>query len=440
MSGDEWAVDATVKTDDALLVRRFSLRVLEGPDAGEVWRSNADACSIGTNAANDLVLSDLTVSRFHAEVRIEERGARLRDLGSSNGTRLDGTKVLDALPRNGSLIRIGRTTLAFDVGQSRNRLPISEHRRFGTLVGESAALRAVFSTLEKVAPTDVTVLIEGETGTGKEEVATSIHQGSARADQEMVVVDCGAIPANLIESYLFGHEAGAFTGATSARAGAFEEADGGTLLLDEIGELPLEMQPKLLRVLEAREVRRIGSTHERPVDVRVVAATNRDLRREVSEGRFREDLYYRLAVVRVTIPPLRERPEDIPVLVDDLLGRLRLDDEARERLSSAEHLAALRAGAWPGNVRELRNHLERAALFDDVVITAPSGASSLDNLVDPTLPYAEARRRVLELFEASYGRALVERHGGNVSKAAREAGMGRTYLHRILKRHGYRRE
>ena len=432
---DEWTIDATVKAEGAYLVSKFTLTAVEGDSDGATWESTTDRCAIGSHQSNDFVLSDPTVSRFHCELWLDDEGARVRDLGSRNTTRVDGVRVTEGWLRNGSLLRVGRTVLRFDVGQKRNRLAVSEKQEFGTMVGVSVALRTVFAQLEKASQKDVTVMVEGETGTGKEEAAASIHQCSPRAEGPFVVVDCGAIPPNLLESELFGHEAGAFTGAQGRRIGAFEEASGGTIFLDEIGELPLEMQPSLLRVLERREVRRVGSNNYVPVDLRVVAATNRELRREVSAGRFREDLYYRLAVIRVVLPPLRSRPEDIPMLVERILSTLRVDDETAVRLRSPEFVAGLRNGAWPGNVRELRNYLERCTVFEDTEGMPAEAVADLSRIVDPSLPYAEARRRVLEQFEGSYAQALVDLHGGNVSKAAREAGMGRSYLHRLLRRH-----
>jgi DNA-binding NtrC family response regulator len=434
---DDWTRDATIKTGDDLLVRRFRLEVRDVPGV-ETWESSTDRCSMGSHPSNDLVLPDPTVSRFHCEIWLDEEGAHVRDLGSRNGTRVDGVRAQEAWLRNGSQLRVGRTGVSFSIGESRNELPVSRAHSFGTMVGRSVAIRAVFAQLERAARHDVTVLLGGETGTGKEEAAISIHESSPRAEEPFVVVDCGAIPPALAESQLFGHEPGSFTGATRRRIGAFEQADGGTIFLDEVGELPLDMQPKLLRVLEQRVVRRVGGTRDLPVDVRVVAATNRDLRSEVSAGQFREDLYYRLAVIRVVLPPLRSRPEDIPVLVERILGELSLDAEATARLRDPAFLASLSRATWRGNVRELRNHLERAAVLVDPEPIPTAAEPSVH--VDARLSYADARRVALERFEESYASRLVELHGGNVSKAARAAGMGRTYLHRLLRRHGVDRE
>jgi DNA-binding NtrC family response regulator len=281
------------------------------------------------------------------------------------------------------------------------------------------------------------VLLEGETGTGKSQAALSIHKKSARSEGLFVVVDCGAILANLLESELFGHEKGSFTGATDRRVGAFEEASGGTLFLDEIGEMPTDLQPKLLRALEAREVRRVGSNAYRPVDVRVIAATNRDLRADVNAGRFRADLYFRLAVVTIGMPPLRQRPEDIPALVEEILVSLRASKEASEPFRSPEFLAQLQSAAWPGNVRELRNYIERSLIlrtFDPV----PEGGAPPEGgfVVDATAPYASERERAIADFERRYFEALLRLHGGKVAQAASAAGMDRAYLYRMLRRHG----
>src|SRR5690606_10464552 len=299
-------------------VRDVELEVIEGPATGRSHRSRGTTCTIGSAALCDLAIDDPTVSRFHCEILIGDDGARLRDTGSLNGTILDGVQIVEAYLRGGSVLRIGRTSIRFDFGVERRPLQLSEARRFGVLTGESVAMRRIFSMLERAAASEATVLIEGETGTGKTAAARSIHLESARRDGPFVVLDCGAVPAALIEDELFGHEKGAFTGADTRRAGVFEEASGGTLFLDEIGELPPELQPKLLGVLESRQVRRIGAPRATPVDVRLIAATNRDLRQEANIGAFRPDLYYRLAVVRIEMPPLRSRPEDIPSIAAKL--------------------------------------------------------------------------------------------------------------------------
>jgi two-component system response regulator GlrR len=424
-------------------VRRFRLTVVEGPQGktGTTWESSGDRCSIGFHPSNDLVVEDPTVSRFHCEVRIGDEGARLRDLDSRNGTVLDGVRVTDAFLRGGSLVKLGRVGLRFEFSAESNRLPVSSANAFGNLVGTSVAMRTSFALLERAAASDVTVLLEGETGTGKGVAAEAIHRHSTRRDGPLMVVDCGAIPPNLLESELFGHERGAFTGAERRRAGAFEEASGGTIFLDEIGELAGDLQPKLLRVLESKEYRRVGANAMLKSDVRVVAATNRDLRAEVNAGRFRSDLYFRLAVVKVTIPPLRERPEDIQVTVEQVLRALGANQAQTAPLRTPEFFAALGHSAWPGNVRELRNYLERCLVFQDALPVAefPRGAAmgtTATVAIDAKVGYAEARRMAVDAFERGYAEALLRDHGGKVAAAAAAAGMDRVYLYRILRRHG----
>ncbi|MCP3164322.1 sigma 54-interacting transcriptional regulator [Myxococcus qinghaiensis] len=422
-------------------VRRFRFTVLEGPQPGQTKDSNADTFSIGSHALNDFVIEDPTVSRFHCEVRVDREGARVRDLDSLNGTVLDGVHIREAYLRGGSVLRLGRVSVRFDFSPESNRLQISERTFFGELVGTSVVCRASFALMERASASDATVLLEGETGTGKSRAALAIHRAGARASGPFLTVDCGAIPGNLLESELFGHEKGAFTGALQRRVGAFEEADGGTIFLDEIGELPPELQPKLLRVLEQREIRRLGSNTYQPVNVRVIAATHRDLRAEVNAGRFRPDLFFRLAVVRILIPSLRERPEDIPLIAQRILAGFGAEPDHVAALSTPEFIDQLQHAAWPGNVRELRNHLERCLVFQDAMppTTEQVGTQSvLGSLVDPKQPYAEARRRALEIFEREYLDALMQLHGGKVSQAATAADMDRVYLYRLLRRRGLR--
>ncbi len=436
---DRWTTEATSAGGFGLDVRRFGLTMVGGKHEVAPYESTSSSCTIGAHARNDYVLTDPTVSRFHAEITISPRGARIRDLESRNGTFVDGVRVDAAWLGHGSTVRVGKTLLRFDALGGTNRVALSRSDMFGTLYGTSAAMRAVFAILERVAPSDATVLIEGETGTGKEEVASSIHTHSPRANGPFVTLDCGAIPPNLLESELFGHDKGAFTGAIAAREGVFEAADGGTLFLDELGELPLGMQPALLRVLERGEVRRVGETAARPIDVRVVAATNRDLRQEVTAGRFREDLDYRVAVFHLRVPPLRERPEDVEGLTNVLLRRMGLSDADVQRVVTPDLRSALHSGRWPGNVRELRNYLSRCVVLGEVLpITPVDSDEPRPWQVDPEKPYAEAREHALALFERDYVTALLEHHEGNVSAAARAAGMARPYLHRLLRRHGLR--
>jgi two-component system response regulator GlrR len=411
------------------------VEVVEGPAAGKSHRSERATFTIGSAALCDLVLDDPTVSRFHCEIQISDEGARLRDTGSLNGTIVDGVRVVEAFLRGGSVLRLGRSALRFDFGTERTPLRVSEARAFGILVGESVAMRQVFSVLERVAATDATILLEGETGTGKTAAARSIHLESKRSSGPFVVLDCAAVPANLLEAELFGHERGAFTGADARRAGVFEEADGGTLFIDEIGELPPELQPKLLGVLESREVKRIGTARAIPVDVRLVAATNRDLRREINVGAFRPDLYYRLAVVRLEIPPLRQRTADLPSISAKVLRGLGADDKAIARFTGDEFVASLARHAWPGNVRELKNYLERCLVFEEALPIEESVASGGSFAVDASLPFADAKRRTMDQFEREYLVDLLRRHGGVVNEAAAAAGLDRTHVYRLLRKH-----
>ncbi len=418
-------------------VRRFDLIGTAGPAAAVRYASTGTTCAIGSHAGNEIVIDDASISRSHCELRVEQGHVRIHDLDSTNGTVLDGVRVVAGYVRDGSTIQLGRSTLRVSLGGSDNRLAVSLNTHFGSLVGTSWAMRACFALLERAAASDITVLLEGESGTGKEGAADAIHQASARRDRPFIVIDCGAIPGNLLESELFGHERGAFTGATDRRVGAFEAASGGTVFLDEIGEMPSELQPKLLRVLERREIRRLGSNTMTPADVRIVAATNRDLRAEVNAGRFRSDLYFRLAVMKVQLPPLRQRPEDLPILVQRIVGTLGLGQDVANRLCSNAFVSSLSRGAWPGNVRELRNYLERAAVLDDLAGSTEDAPEAADPH-DPAQPYQQARDRVLAEFERRYVEQLLRAHHGNVSAAARASGIDRTYLHRLMRRHGLR--
>jgi transcriptional regulator with GAF, ATPase, and Fis domain len=329
--------------------------------------------------------------------------------------------------------------LGVDAADAASEMADPDAQSFGALSGTSVAMRKLFAFLEKVAASEINVLIEGESGTGKELVVAEIVQRGPRAEGPFVIVDCSAIAPSVVESELFGHVRGAFTGADRDRVGAFEAASGGTVFLDEVGELPLELQPKLLRALESREIRRVGETRPRKVDVRVIAATNRDLQREVSKGMFREDLYFRLAVMDVRVPPLRSRLEDIPLLVRSFLTALGMPDQ--QDLFPAHVLGELAAHDWPGNVRELRNYVERTIVLREpqpasTRVEAGAGAGLGDE--DRVTPFKLAKDAVVGNFERTYLAALLEAAGGNVSKAARLGGMDRMYLHRLIQKHGLR--
>jgi DNA-binding NtrC family response regulator len=419
-------------------VRRFAVEVIEPAELATTWRSTTERCAIGAASTNELVLDHNTVSRFHCEIVVDGDGVRVVDLGSRNGTLVDGVRIERAWLRDGSHLRLGAASLRFHFQAEVGHLPLSEQTELGRLVGRSVAMRTLFAVLERAARSDATVLLEGETGTGKGAAAEVLHQGSARKDGPFIVVDCGAIPANLLESELFGYEKGAFTGADTRRTGAFEAASGGTIFLDEIGELPSELQPKLLRVLESRTIKRIGSHEHLPIDVRIIAATNRDLRAETNRGDFRADLYFRLAVVRATLPPLRERPDDIPAIAVRLLAQLGASSMVRGALLTPSFLATLARVAWPGNVRELRNYLERCLVFEGPLPTGGLAAESPPG-VDASRSYADERERALAQFEHQYAAGLMRAHGGNVTKAAAAAGITRVHLYRLLHRHNVAR-
>ncbi len=424
---------------DSSAVLGFRVSVVEGSKV-QSWESTSGSprCSIGSQEGNDLVIADPTVSRFHCEVVVDGSGPRIRDLGSKNGTVVDGVRVVEAFLRSGSLIKLGPVTLRFDFLGQMSKLPISSSSSFHGLVAGSVAMRMALAFIERAAASEMTVLLNGETGTGKGKVTEAIHRGSSRASKPLLVVDCGAIPANLLESELFGHERNAFTGAGEKRIGVFEEANGGTVFLDEIGELPIDLQPKLLRVLESKEIRRVGSNHHQKVDVRIIAATNRDLRAEVNAGRFRSDLFFRLAVLKIELPPLRERPDDIPALAQELLRSIGAKPDEISALCTPEFFADLKRGAWPGNVRELRNHLERCLVFQEALpVSDPTAAQPASEItVDARIPYAQARRRALDAFERTYVRELLALHNGKVSPAATAAEVDRVYLYKLARRHG----
>ncbi len=419
-----------------LRVCAATLEIKRGPDAGRKVRVEQPAFVIGTGEGADLRLSDRTVSREHLTLHLTPAGVELRDEGSKNGTHIGKMRVGRVTVSSDTVLEVGSTTIALALERDPIDLPLSASARFGDALGISAAMRHLFATLEPVAKSSTTVLLEGESGVGKEVLARALHARSDRAKGPFVVVDCGAIPPTLIESELFGHEKGAFTGATEERRGLFEDASGGTLFLDEVGELPLDLQPKLLRALEQREVRPVGG-RTRKVDVRVVAATNRRLAEAVRSKEFRQDLFYRLAVVRVTVPPLRDRPEDIEPLATAFLRAHKGDPTAT---LSPDLVALLVHHTWPGNVRELRNVIERyavvgaAGLLDDTDRASPESGEALSRL-----PYHEARKVVVERFERDYIPRILARAGGVVARAADQAELARPSLYRMMDRLGISR-
>jgi transcriptional regulator with GAF, ATPase, and Fis domain len=429
----------------AIHLRQCKLVVLKGNQRGREFVIAGDVIRIGKADGNDLVLTEDTVSRVHCEILRDARGYLLRDLGSTNGTFLDGAEVREAYVRAGSVVTVGTVQIKFQPFEERIEILPSEAERLDGLVGRSLPMREIFGLLERVSPTEATVLLEGETGTGKDLVARTIHALSRRREGPFIVVDCGAVAATLIESELFGHEKGAYTGATSTRQGAFELANGGTIFLDELGELSLDLQPKLLRVLEQREIRRVGGNRTMRVDIRVIAATKKDLKQEVQKGKFREDLFFRLSVVPIYIPPLRQRKEDLPLLVEEFASKMGGGDFH----VPPEALDSLTAHDWPGNVRELRNVLERglylskqlgADAFKLVNVSGigqsrpdPGGGVQIE--FNPSESYRGNKERWNDEFEKRYLQWLLARAEGNISKAAREADMDRKYLHKLIKKH-----
>jgi transcriptional regulator with GAF, ATPase, and Fis domain len=437
--GDELLHTITSTRQTSLQRRRASLLVVTGRDAGK--RHDFDGrARIGARELAELVLTDPKVSGLHCEIVCGDE-LRVRDLASKNGTFLGGFRVMEAVVPPGETIVVGDTRIRVVPTAEVVDVPLHKSDDFFGIIGQSPAIRALTARLERLCATDTTVLVTGETGSGKERVAEALHLGSRRAQKPLEVVDCGSLPPSLIEAELFGYERGAFTGAVARAAGAFERAHTGTLFLDEIGELPLDLQPKLLRALESRTVRRLGGARAIEVDVRVVAATNRDLAMEVNRGRFREDLFYRLAVVTLAMPPLRERTDDVPLLAVHLLREMGIDPAS---CLSVESLAALQRYDWPGNVRELRNMLERAAVLmepltlgeprPDPLTAAPAPAAAPAVAIDPSVPLRVAKQRAIEELERAYVAALLPACDGNVSEMARRMGMDRMSIHRLLRR------
>jgi transcriptional regulator with GAF, ATPase, and Fis domain len=405
-------------------------------------------CILGSSELAHVSIADRAVSRLHAELVLRSDGVWIRDLGSRNGTWVDGVLVQQACVADGSHVHVGGTTLRLDIAPDRGRVSLWPSERFGPLVGMSDAMRELFLRLNQYAVSDAAVLILGETGSGKELVARAIHERSNRADGPFLVVDCGALPESLLESELFGHARGAFTGAVATRLGVFEAAQGGTVFLDEIGELPLAMQPKLLRALESKTIRRLGETEARAIDVRFVAATHRDLHAMVPAGAFREDLFFRLAVLPVRVPSLRERLDDIPLLLEHFLGGV---SHAVPPFLASE----LRNHPWLGNVRELKSFAERvSALGAEAAWALTRGSEAAPSLVpqtgsppaavhyttgfpsvDVNVPFKVLREEWNDHLEREYLGRLLALHGREIGAIARAAGLDRSYVHRLLRKH-----
>ncbi|QQR90383.1 MAG: sigma 54-interacting transcriptional regulator [Myxococcales bacterium] len=450
-----------------ITLRRCKLVVVQDGEAKQ-HVFDRDVINVGAMDDNDVVVDDETVSRNHCKIFREGNHYILQDLNSTNGTFINRVRIREAFLRPNCTIRVGKTDVHFAPVDEQVEIVPSDKDRFGDMIGKNAKLREIYAILEKIAPTDATVVIEGETGTGKEVVARTVHQQSPRREGPFIVFDCGAVPENLIESELFGHEKGSFTGAVSTRQGVFELANGGTVFLDELGELASDLQPKLLRVLEQREVKRVGGSRPIKVDVRVVAATNRDLEEEVRAGRFREDLFYRLSVVRISLPPLRDRLEDIEALVHHFLDTCHFNRNAdgthKVTAFSPETLECLHGYAWPGNIRELLNIVERAVSFSESdslevqdlpdhvakperriksqIRSTTAGSDDDDQqLIDSadlaalSGNFKEAKEQWVSAFEKDFIAQLLKQNDNNISHAAREAGIDRKYFRKLMKKY-----
>jgi two-component system response regulator HydG len=443
---DEVTQAASAPTSDpALGAASFRLLVVEGFDLGRelcIHGGEASRLLVGKGPTADLKLVDPAVSRRHLALEIENHRLRITDLGSTNGTRIDQREIVDAYAHGGEILRVGSTSLRIERLAPGPRPEASRKASpFANVVGTSPAMLRLYPLCERLAASQVPLIIEGETGTGKESLAEALHEAGPRAAFPFVVFDCTAIAASLVESELFGHERGAFTGASSARKGLFELAEGGTLLIDEIGDLDASLQPKLLRAVERSEIRRVGGTKPIRCNVRVLAATRRDLEREVQRGRFRDDLFHRLAVARIELPPLRKRREDIPLLARHFWIAFGGDAGG----PSSDVIDAWSDMAWPGNVRELRNAVARRIALGELDPSHGRAAGSAQASLEPraegagrdvdlervlgmNLPYSKARRVVLDSFVKQYVARALAAHGGNVGAAAAASGIARRYF------------
>lgn len=438
-AGDFDQATATMARDTPAVPLAVVVRVTGVEPAPDPYRLEIGRCTVGSGATADLVIPASTVSRNHVELSVVPEGVLVRDLGSRNGTFYLGQRIEKMVLGLGGQLNVGQATLSIEA--DKNSL-LDQLRYDGDsyrgIVGVSTQMKRLFAMLTRLEGSLATVLVEGESGVGKEVVAQALHQGSPVSGGPNVVVNCGAISHELVASELFGHVRGSFTGAVDDRIGAFAAAHQGTLFLDEVGELPLDVQPMLLRALESREVRPVGSRNNVPVQVRVVAATNRDLQAEVREGRFREDLYYRLAVVNLQIPPLRERIEDVEPLIQVFAQQYELDD------LPAHIVEQLKARQWPGNARELRNAIQVFAALGALPEVSRSKKATLDlalgEAVDLSVNYATQKERILDEFTLHYLRELLAHTKGNQTLAAEIAGLDRSYLGRLLVKHGLKKK
>lgn len=448
--------DETTLTADtfAQASKRIQLTLFWVEPSGPKRQVIAEPTIAGSASNGSFVLKDPTVSRMHAEFDVRDDGIWIRDLQSKNGTFVNNVKVVEGRLPDGAVVRLGSLELTARYDRVSVEVQLWPQNRLGSMLGQSVVMRELFARIARVAPTESSVLVRGETGAGKELVAKALHEYSSRKAGPFITVDCGAMPPDLLEAELFGHVRGAFTGATNTREGAFEAAEGGTVFLDEIGELPLQLQPKLLRVLDSRTIRRVGESHYRPVNVRIVSATHRDLASMVSANAFREDLYFRLAVLPLRVPSLRERAEDIALLAENFVP-----PNVRAKILTPFALERLRSLPWLGNVRELRNTIERMlalgpeeglGMIDTPMHDRPaiapqtrsqSAAATTQAIntglspIDPQRPFKDIRDEWMDHVEREYVKALLVIHHRNISAAASAAGLDRSYLHRLIKRH-----
>ena len=435
---------ATTVFSSQMLEFRGGRLIAEGRDDAKEIVIGPEPSIVGRDPACQLVIDESGISAMHAELVATARGVRLRDLGSKNGTWVGDLRISEAYLTATTTFFVGRTEIRFQASKA-EKIDLPEIEKFGPLYGTSTPMRDLFRRLQKGAPTDLTILIQGETGTGKELVAQAVHTASKRKGGPFVVVDCGSIAPTLAEATLFGHERGAFTGATSSRESPFVEANGGTIFLDELGELPLDVQPKLLRALAERRIKPVGSNTYRDFDARVIAATRRDLEANVNAGTFRSDLYFRLAQLRAFVPPLRQRLEDVPGLIRHILEQH--GARGAWRRVSRPTLDRLLRYDWPGNVRELRNAVavslalaEDGESLDIAAAVGLKASKPKGKVVEASAirAYHDAKRDALNQFERAYFTQLVEATNGNVAEISRRTGLQRTHVRKYLRLHGLR--
>ena len=444
------------RLNDYLQLETCSISIVKGGMGDQVSQFTKDIIRIGAHPRCDVIINDGTVSRFHCEIHKHEDGYRLVDEGSTNGTYIGQLRIRDVYLHSGCEFQIGNTTLSFSPQIEQISVEESAKSSCGPLIGGSHQMRGIYGLIDKLAPSDLSVVVQGETGTGKELVAQAIHERSRRADKPLVIFDCSAVPEHLIESELFGHEKGAFSGAIRTHAGVFEQADGGTLFLDELGELAVSLQPKLLRALESGMIRRVGGERTIKVDVRVISATNRNLEEMVKDQTFRQDLFYRLAKVQIPLPPLRDREGDVVMIAEHFLERLNQQNQGYRHIAgiTPNALHQLAAWSWPGNVRELRNVIERAYTFADrdmihsadltaqiqtvqaQQVIADQGKGALNFDIPDNYSLKEAKERIISTFEKDYLQQLLDRHQNNISAVSREAGIDRRHVYRLMKKYG----